>query len=260
MADPTTTDPSKETLEKVKAVSVSRPRVAVSIPSGNGMRVNGIALAQLPGCAEVMMIEVVGAAWSWNQSWCTAIAAWEHGMVDYFLILHEDLKIRTDNWFPILFHEMQRVDADIISAVVPIKDDRGVTSTARESGDPFSPHRYTMADIFREPVTFSHPELLLNTGLMLMDLRRPWVKEFVDRNYHWACEFGIKRREDRGFMVQFMSEDWRFSRQARECGATRQYATRAIALDHVGSWYYPNDRVWGRWDKDKGDVAAGRGD
>ncbi len=50
---------------------------------------------------------------------------------------------------------MDRVGADVIATVVPIKDNRGLTSTGLQDPDTLQIRRLTMTEVFRLPVTFS---------------------------------------------------------------------------------------------------------
>src|SRR5215471_7104271 len=45
---------------------------------------------------------------------------------DYFAMLHSDIEPQP-GWLDILYEEMQAMEADVISAVVPIKNDQGTT-------------------------------------------------------------------------------------------------------------------------------------
>lgn len=95
-----------------------------------------------------------------------------------------------------------------------------------------------MTEIYQRDATFTDPKLLLNTGLMLIDIRKPWIEkcwfEFVDRI----------EKIDGKFVDVGMSEDWHFSRKAREMGASL-WATREISVRHIGGGEFPNDQPWG---------------
>jgi len=91
--------------------------------------------------------------------------------------------------------------------------------------------------------TFTAPNLLLNTGLMLVKLSAPWVQQVY---FHF--EDKIIRVNGRRRAV-LMPEDWMFSRDARKLGCTAQWATREVRVEHKGMATYPNDVVWG-WKTD----------
>ncbi|HEX6985675.1 MAG TPA: hypothetical protein VF170_09870, partial [Planctomycetaceae bacterium] len=115
---------------------------------------------------------------NFNTLWCGALNLRHRGeRVDYFAMQHADIEPQ-DYWLDTLIEEMEARDLDLLGVVVPIKDMKGVTSTAlaRPDGDTWRIQcRLTMAEVYRLPETFTsedvgHP-LLLNTGL-------------------WVCRFG----------------------------------------------------------------------
>jgi len=147
---------------------------------------------------------------------------------------------------------MEKHRADVLSVVVPLKNDKGLTSTALDMavGDE-DPHwrvkRLTLNEIYNdyEP-TFTHEKLLVNTGLMLVDLRKPWVE-----NVWFAFEDKIipDPKIPGYFKAVGVSEDWFFSRRACELGA-KLYATREISVLHAGTTEYSNASAWGSLSED----------
>jgi predicted O-methyltransferase YrrM len=130
--------------------------------------------------------------------------------------------------------------------VIPIKDDRGMTSTALDApcGDrpqDWSPKRFSMTEILAMPPTFTDPNILLNTGLFLLDLNAPWL------DLEKICfRFEDKIMRYRGRLMAFMKpEDWNFSKDARKLGCTKQYATREVTVQHRGLTIFPNNQAWG---------------
>lgn len=168
--------------------------------------------------------------------------------ITHFAMMHDDI-VPPPFWLDKLYDLMVKHEADMISAIVPIKDSRGLTSTAVfescDGSDPYwRPKRLTLTEVFQLPPTFTHPKLLLNTGLMLIDITKPWVDgmffEFEDR---------IVKDEKGDYRAQFVPEDWNFSRRALERGATL-FATREIELLHLGGNGYHNHHPWGTMEKD----------
>lgn len=167
--------------------------------------------------------------------------------VDYFGMIHADVEPEMW-WLDKMIVEMERCDYDVISAVIPLKDLHGITSTAlaRPDGDPWNPLcRLTMKEVYDKlPPTFDqshtgHP-LLLNTGL--------WVCRFsklAEHGLHFTINdriiFDQKRNQ---FIAEVESEDWNFSRLCHELGL-RLAATRKIDLNHSGSLSFPNTNPWG---------------
>jgi hypothetical protein len=170
-----------------------------------------------------------------NQLWCMALNS--RPKITHFLMLHSDIVVTEAGWLDRMHVIMHENEADVLSAVVPIKGPEGTTSTAKIAAEQWPPQvdRLGMRDCLELPETFTHEWLALNTGLMLVDLRKPWVER---------CHFEIRDRVIRGedgiFRPYVLSEDWNFSLQARALGA-KLFATRAIQLKHqgTGDWESP---------------------
>lgn len=169
-----------------------------------------------------------------------------NGQCDFFLLWHSDI-IPEHHFLDKLLEIQKRTGAEILSAVVPIKDERGMTSTALDEpvGDrpqDWSPKRYSMAEVLAMPEkTWTHPKLLLNTGLFLLDLNAPWL-DLEKINFR----FEDKIMRYRGRLMAFMKpEDWNFSKDARALGCTKQYATLEVRVEHRGLAVFPSDQAWG---------------
>lgn len=207
-------------------------------------------------------------------------AIWSHALAfdaSWFLLLHADIVPTTPQWLDVLVGEMDRTGADVLSVISPIKDTRGLTSTGWDWGSKFTTRRLTMKEAMDLPETFStretphadHP-LVINTGCMLVDMRRDWVRRFegfsiddtlVEEECSLCHGSGCRHCGDRGWRkrVHVQSEDWRFSRWLHEQGC-RVYATRAVQIVHHGHASFDNSRPWGSWEVDKGipELADGK--
>jgi hypothetical protein len=173
-----------------------------------------------------------------NQLLCFALNHRKEG-VTHFLLHHADIAIKTEGWLGRMLEIMAAHKAEVLSCTVPLKSTQGLTSTAIEVGDPYPIQRLTMRELAQMPETFTHEKILLNTGVMLMDLSAPWIEETV-----FQMKDEVIRDKDGNFAPQTLSEDWFFSKWARSKGA-RLFATRAIQLDHVGVHNFPNVGAWG---------------
>ena len=177
-------------------------------------------------------------------------------------------------WLDILMDEMRRTGADVISAVSPIKDPVGTTSTAvgdpnnawdnrrlmvkevappivmDESGNPVG--EAGEADRPRLPETFGIEELvewdptlegkclLMNTGLWLADLSKPWVNDVCFE----TCQ-RMTIGEDGARHSWFAAEDWLFARHLHHWGL-KVMATTKVPLIHwsdAAPWPCPGE--WG---------------
>lgn len=217
-------------------------KLAVALPSYNGTRHNGVQLMhlarQVPH-AEPIATQSSLLALTFNITLSTALRMRDEGRATHFLMLHDDIVPKDTNWFEQLWGAWKDSNAQLMCAVSPIKDERGLTSIAVETDNRWKPRRLTMKEVFAGPVTFSHPSLLLNTGCMMLDLRDPWVEK---------CHFNVEdliEWVDRKPVPRTFSEDWNFSRMARRAGCERIYATRAMRLEHVGQQRFPNYSTWG---------------
>jgi hypothetical protein len=197
----------------------------------------------------------------------------KHGLT-WFAMLHSD--IEPEHWWLDKMIEIaERNGADMLSAVVPFKDNSGLTSTAIEhpGTDRFPYMRLTMRQVLDKgfPKTFNtkmaiqaltnregnsftpllnpdlltpgvdapNANLLVNTGCMVMRIDQPWVEELsfynVDR---------MHRDEATGELgPYFEPEDWNFSRQVSQAGHVM--ATTEVKVTHIGGGMYPNNSIWG---------------
>ncbi len=186
-----------------------------------------------------------------NDCWATMLnerAA--HGLT-HFAMIHADIGAEP-LWLDTLLAEMERVGADVISSIVALKDERGLSSTAIDFPENiWGPRRISMTEAHEKyPVTWTDPNLVLNTGL--------WVAKVVDADGRPAawCEhvaFQIHHRiilhlENGQYSQQMISEDWDFSRQMRSLGVTL-FATRAVEIEHERPEWH-NRAPWGTWKTD----------
>jgi len=170
-----------------------------------------------------------------NTLWAQALA-WRPQGVTHFLMLHADVVPHESDWLVQLHREMVRIGAKVLSAVIPMKDTQGITSTAID-GQPL--RRFTMKGIMALPETFTHPDLLVNTGMLLVDLREDWVEQI-----YFTVGDLITKAADGSYSVLAESEDWQFSRLARRLGV-QLWATRKVKLTHWGAHGFSNFRAWG---------------
>lgn len=188
-----------------------------------------------------------------NTLWCTALNHRKALGLTHFAMLHSDVE-PADYWLDTLVDEMRAVDADVLSVVVPIKNDCGLTSTGlANDARPFSDvRRLTMREVMEFPQTFCSAELgnpdlplVVNTGCWVCRFDDDWVEQvqFEFRNRIVRDESGVYRCESE-------PEDWLFSRWAHTQGL-KVYATRKVAVQHAGERLYPNTSVWGAWDFDE---------
>lgn len=169
----------------------------------------------------------------------------DEGKATHLAMIHSDVMAER-GWVDLLAEEMAKINAVAISAVVAIKDpDDDRTSTAVGSkANPWEAKRYVrIRDKDRMPVTFtgkdvcrpSDPDevLLINTGLMLIDLRHPFWDTFT-----FQVHAAILEKDGKRFPI-FRPEDWEMSRELDKAGLTYASTWRPYA-EHIGSKTWPN--------------------
>lgn len=217
----------------------------IGLPTYDGRRENGMAVARVLKETKpeyVGLVEFKGSllSHSFNSLWASALNMRTGPVpVQYFLLWHADVIPRTPGWLNVFFLEMEKHGADVLSAVIPIKNELGMTSTARDT-DRWEPRRYSTTEVkaMAEP-TWTEPDLLVNTGLMLVDFTKPWVEQIC-----FTINDEIRHCPDGKWRAYAEPEDWGFSRQAHKLGASI-FATKAVHVDHVGSKFYSNQDAWG---------------
>lgn len=187
-------------------------------------------------------------AYNFNRLWCQALNQSRRERIDYFAMLHNDIEPEA-GWLDVLVDELEARGLDVLSAVVPIKDRRGLTSTAlaRPDGNPWRVHtRLTMKEIFQLPETFTSDDvgypLLLNTGCWVCRFDESWASQ-VHFTINDRIDFDPDRA-DTPYVPQVESEDWYFSRRCHELGL-KLGATRKVRLFHYGDIGFDNHRPWG---------------
>lgn len=187
--------------------------------------------------------------------WALALNARKTDGVTHFGMLHADIQAET-GWLDTLFWELVTHDADVLSVVVPIKDSRGLTSTAipQSPDNPWKiERRITMRELADLPETFSAADygypgrhLLLNTGCWVARLDRPWCETVA-----FNTNVRLSRRENGDFAPEVESEDWNFSRHVAAAGG-KLMATKKVKVTHFGEYGFVNHgEPWGAWEHDR---------
>ncbi len=179
---------------------------------------------------------------NFNQLWCAALnAAHEGAAFDYFAMLHDDVAPLDNFWLDILIDELEAHSLDVLSVVVPIKDQRGLTSMSLSNDiDEWMPYaRLSMHDTFELPDTFTATDigrpLQLNTGCWVAKWNQDWA-----RQVHFSIEDRVVfNRAANRYQSQTVPEDWHFSKQLNGLGL-KIGATRKIKLNHRGEVDFPN--------------------
>lgn len=186
---------------------------------------------------------------TFNQLWCEALNTREKEGWTHFAMAHSDVRADT-YWLDKLIAEQREVGADVLAAVIAIKDElnqaRGATSTALIHKATNVHRRLTLSDIHKEfsSPTFEAPTgfvLCMNTGLWCCDFTKPWVGE-VDENDITKVSFRFVNfiKRDRGiYKPRNFPEDWNFSLDCEKLGV-KVFCTRKLVVEHCGRKWYTN--------------------
>lgn len=188
---------------------------------------------------------------NFNRLYAHALNARKQG-ITHFCMLHDDI-VPEAFWLEKMLELMAKHGADILSVVSPIKDNHGLTSTALD--EPMAENipqqwrvrRLTLHEVWNDyPGTFTADNLLVNTGCMLVDIRKDWADKL-----HFRFENAIipSPRDPSKLEAVCMPEDWLFSRDARKLGA-KIFATREIKIYHEGKARFGN-HAWGSLKRDQ---------
>lgn len=208
-------------------------------------------------------------AYGFNKTFALAMNNRKLG-ITHFCMLHSDIAPEP-GWLDVLMAEMERTGADVVSAVSPMKDARGLTTTGVLDRDTCITRRFTLRECFTLPETFSlddclaspslnveakKPCLAVNTGCFLWRLNNPKCEEFTG----FSILDRVNKLEDGTMGVNALSEDWNWSRWCADNGL-KVVATRKVKLTHYGMWGWRNDTPdFGTLTgPDPGDISLGEG-
>lgn len=197
---------------------------------------------------------------------------------DWWMMVHSDLwprlEDRLESWGDVLMDEAERVGADVIHAVSPIKTLQGYTSTAVGSWSDVPPcaacghlardcewrHRRRLCvrkELALLPPTFNihdvlanlegafpeRPCLLPNTGCLLV--KTSVLERFARAGGFAVCDRTVppelNPKGDWG--QECIPEDWNFGYWCARNGVP-VYGTTAVQIEHVGSFTFQS---WGEW-------------
>ncbi len=221
--------------------ATAMPGLTMPSPQGNVCTVN------LEGGSLLSLV--------FNRLWCRALNERQERGYTHFAMHHADIQAPV-GWVDVLLNELDRHKADVISAVVAIKDYRGLTSTGYRSSNLGPISRLTVKEVNDLPETFDLEDalgtegkrhwLMVNTGLWVCRFTEPWVEDVCFN----ICD-AIQKVDGR-FQPRCLPEDWNFSGFCAQRGL-KVMATRKLRVLHHGDTGFPNNGTWGEWDHDKGD-------
>jgi len=191
---------------------------------------------------------------NFNSGWAEALDALDKG-VTHFVMQHSDV-IPPPWYVDALMDELNATGADIVSAAVDIKTRARLRSTAvGQPDDKWDWRRITAKEMAKLPPTFTAADLpesltrggrtwlLANTGCWITDLRNPlWQQRYPDGSmrFDFSQEDRITFTADGKRRVEFLPEDYRFSRLIQAAGGTVA-VTSKLDVRHVGVTTFPAD-------------------
>lgn len=197
-----------------------------------------------------------------NAAWVEALNRQADGEdITHFAMLHDDIA-PDDFWVDTLMEDLLHYEADLMAAVVPIKDATGLTSTAIEDpNDLFSvERRLTVAEIKDLPPVFTAADcgypgrkLLVNTGCWVCDFTKPWrlaTNDDGSLKLRFTIKDTIRRNQFGRWSAEVAPEDWNFSRDLHDLGA-KVMASKRLGVNHFGMIPFRNDQDWGQWKYDQ---------
>lgn len=238
---------------------MSGPVVALAMPRGTpAVRSRAAATAFYRASArrdvtrlEMDKTETSLAIRCFNLLWAQALDARAEYGITHFCMQHDDV-CPEPGFLDVLLDQLEATGADMLSAVIPIKNPTGCTSTAVSMGDPWTLRRLTMHEVFQLPEVFGlddipwrrpDSQLLLNSGLWVCRFTDDWVERVCFRD-----QARIIRKPDGKFQAQDISEDWDWSYQLQALGLKLR-ATR-LPLYHERP-EFTTRQPWGAWQTDE---------
>lgn len=227
------------------------PRVLLAIP--NAGKIWPHSLVAILSASRDHQVNVVPQQFgdipmNFNMLWCHALNNRDKEGIDYFAMLHTDLGA-SERWLDILIAELVEHKADVVSAIMAIKDSRGLTTTGTRFPGTWGTKRATLHEVFRLPETYSikdtdEPDqiLAIGTGCWVCDFRKPWVEKFPGFQNKHKIEWANGQA-----MPCFDSEDWLFSDWLATQGA-KVMVTRKVATYHRGENDHTTTHPWGSWE------------
>lgn len=187
---------------------------------------------------------------NFNSLWSECLNRRREG-ITHFAMLHPDVT-PAPSWLAVMLAEMHEHGADLVSAVIPLKDRRGLTSTVVQQfwGEM---RRLTLREAHAQPKTFDLQtvgymadgcRVLVNTGCWVMDLRT-LSDDFIQKHQLWFEERNRLTVDAQGnFREEHLTEDWIFSMRCCDAGL-KVMATTAVVVTHEGDFGYPSYPPWG---------------
>ncbi len=148
-------------------------------------------------------------------------------------MLHADVVPVQENWLDMMLVLMEHLKVDVLSVTQAIK---GTADCSVALDEEERPRRLPLADCQGTLTSADHEHsLLINTGLMLVDLKADWIEDFPG----FTIDDWIEESESGEFIPRVMPEDWNFSRWMND--REIPFATTSLVeCQHIGPFGYSN--------------------
>ena len=247
-------------------MGVINERVYLGVPTHDGRVGQGIVNALFGAGKTLDRVQIeTGSSltFNFNNCYAQALNARDGGYpgggtpgkgITHFAMLHEDIAPIGNGWLDRMVEIANTAGADVLSVVMRLKTEDGKTSTAIEEEDKDNPRnplgfkarKLTLEECYakcgKDGGTWSEPGLLVNTGLMLVDIRKPWADKVWFEFKDWLGCVSTGNPGSDGQKVYFpvsLAEDYGFSRMVRREGG-RIFATTQIGAIHCGGGRWSN--------------------
>lgn len=167
---------------------------------------------------------------NFNTLYANALNAREQGFT-HFVLLHDDIVPMQTDWLQRMLAEMETHQLDVLSAVVVIKGTDRISCGTYDGKESFG---MTFKDFGadRTWVNNDDPILLVNSGCLVVDIRKPWVDDFC-----FTSADHIVKDADGKYRAIAESEDYRMSVWLAKRGI-RYGATSKVPVYHIGRCDY----------------------
>lgn len=246
-----------------------RPRVLIVLPQRPGENMaNGLWVATQPGAMgegfDIVQLYAQPCSLlnnNFNDLWCQMLNRRKAENITHFIMVHSDVCPEPGKWIQTLLEEQKRVDADVLSCVIALKDHTGMSSTGIMHWPTEKIKKLSVDQCLKLPKPFDAKQciieghgigttklysadycLLMNSGCWVADVRGDWVEKMCFRSYDTI----VKYEEDGQTKWKAIStgEDWLFSMDCYRLGL-RTFATTAVGVKHQGIFQYPNSVAYG---------------
>lgn len=239
-------------------------RVFIGMPSYGGVQPAALQSADLfasktPGrCLLPKVMPLSHHCGAMNALIATAWNSRRETGANRFAMIHQDVAPALW-WIDKAEEELTRTGADCLAMVVPIKDEKGMTSVGILNRRTLCTRRLSMEEICQLPRTFSADDLaaigykehilMPIAGLFYAKLDDRWRNPSGGSRFWFESPSRIIEDQAGNWVSAVWDEGWNLSIQMLQAGF-KVLASRAVLLNHLGGGVWGNEEPWGEWKTD----------